>query len=195
MSGSATWAISIDQVQVAQWVGSGSNQALMVVDWQQPQTMVFGYRWEGSATGLSFIEAVASADIGFQRVWHPDFIEKSLFGLGYDVDGDGGAFTFGEPGLDTETGSAADSDDYYAEGWYTGYWARYDSQNGEDWELSALGLAAELAEGAWLGWSWSPAPDWNGGAPDNIPLLPEPASALLMLLGAAAVVKNRRQQG
>jgi hypothetical protein len=185
-------AINMADVQVTQWFGSGSKQALMVVDWQEPQTVVFGYRWDGTATGLDFMNAVNDANVGFTRVWHPSYVGATVFGMGFDIDGDGGSFVSGTPGFTTETGYATDAADYYAEGWYVnGYWAFYVSQDAEQWGYASEGLAHQLTDGGWDGWSWSPAPTWDGGVPNNIPLVPEPATAL-MLLAAAGMVLRRR---
>ena len=181
ISGNTALALNIQNVQVTHWAGTGSKKALMVVDWQQAETFVFGYRWEDTATGLDMIEAVNSAGIGFYRQWHPDYQNQLIFGLGFDVDQDGGSFVPGAPGPHSETGYATDPDDYYAEGWYVnGYWAYYSSQDGANWAYASEGLAHQLADGAWDGWSFAPAPTWDGGVPDNIPLVPEPATALLL---------------
>src|SRR3974390_1833771 len=41
------------------WVGSGANQAALVIDWRDgltPESLLWGYRWNGSATGLDMLE-------------------------------------------------------------------------------------------------------------------------------------------
>lgn len=192
MAANAVLAIDIDDVVVTEWTGSGANRALMVVDWQEATTIVFGYRWDGAATGLDMMNAVYNAHVGFFREWQPDYVNASVFGMGWDVDGDGGSFVPGTPG--DETGYATDPDDYYAEGWFNnGYWAYYVSPDGESWNYSGLGLAHPLADGGWDGWSWSPAPTWDGGVPDNIRLVPEPAT-LLMGITAVSLGLFRRKR-
>ncbi len=48
------------------WVGSGSNQAAMVIDWNDgttTQSYVWGYRWDGDATGQDMFEAIVGSII------------------------------------------------------------------------------------------------------------------------------------
>jgi hypothetical protein len=189
---SSTLGLSIDDVQVSHWVGSGSQRALLVVDWQQPQSVVFGYRWEGTKTVENMMQAIQEANTGLFIAWHPEY--ETAFGMGYDVNGDHSLFVAGSPGIDTETGNATDAGDYYAEGWYiNGYWAYYQSNNGTDWAYAIRGVSQALVDGEWDGWSWSPASSgWDGGVPNNIPLAPEPASALMILVGTALACHRRR---
>jgi len=183
-------AYTFDEVAVDAWVGSGDNRALLVVDWQEARTLVLGYRWDGSATAVQMVNALHDANVGFYRKWHPEYVNKSIFGMGWDVDGDGGSFVPGFP--ENEIGYATDPDDYYAEGWMNnGYWAYFTSSNGVDWSYDGAGLEHTLTDGEWNGFSWAAAPSWDGGVPDNIPLLPEPATALLAA-GALGVVVGRR---
>ena len=40
------------------WVGSGSNRAALVIEWHdgtQPDAMVWGYKWDGEASGHDMI--------------------------------------------------------------------------------------------------------------------------------------------
>jgi len=71
---SKLWAISLDDIQV--WGGSGSNRAALVIEWSTPQsltnssvptpiadkTLVWGYRFNGAATGAQMLDAVLAAD-------------------------------------------------------------------------------------------------------------------------------------
>jgi hypothetical protein len=44
------------------WAGSGTNQAALVLQWNDsgiPASLVWGYRWNGNATGLDMLRAVA----------------------------------------------------------------------------------------------------------------------------------------
>jgi len=193
LGSSSASALDMSDVLVSHWVGTGNQTALMVVDWQMSttKTIVFGYRWDGTATGFDLLNAVQAADIGFEFVWHPDYVGSLVFGMGYDVNGNGGSFVSGQPGFTTEIGYATDANDYYREGWYSGYWAYYISRDGEDWGYANEGLARTLADGDWEGWSFNSAPLWAEGPPANIPLVPEPTVGLSMLMAGMALVFRR----
>ncbi len=191
----AAWAMAIDDVVVTQWVGQGTNRALLVVDWQAPTTIVLGYRWDGPVGGSQMMNDIATLGGRLSVAWHLDYPNQAVFGMGFDVDGDGGGFLITAPG--TETGYALDADDYYAEGWMIqGYWAFYTAPDGENWSWPGHGVAeVQLADGAWIGWSWSPASmGWYAGPPDNIPLIPEPATALLAAAGLMLFRRGRRSE-
>lgn len=54
---------SFDDIQF--WVGSGSNRAALVIEWHdgtQPDAMVWGYKWDGEASGHDMIVAIAKSD-------------------------------------------------------------------------------------------------------------------------------------
>ena len=56
-------SFSFDDIQF--WVGSGSKRAALVIEWHdgnRPDAMVWGYRWDGEATGHDMIVAIAKAD-------------------------------------------------------------------------------------------------------------------------------------
>ena len=160
-------AYTFDDVEVTYWTGAepgdGVHEALMVVDWQAPgaDSLVFGYRWTGDATGADMLSAVDSADPRFYLKWHPhpDY-GQAVYGIGWDADSDGFEKT--------------DPDDYYEEGWTrNGFWRYYLGADGEDWPVSGTGASGRmLSDGDWDGWSWSP--DFVSSEPDNLP----PAGAI-----------------
>ena len=56
-------SFTFDDIQY--WVGNGSNKAALVIEWHdgnRPDAMVWGYRWDGEATGHDMIVAIAQAD-------------------------------------------------------------------------------------------------------------------------------------
>lgn len=209
------------------WVGSGANQAALVIDWadgKTPQSLAWGYRWDGSATAEDMVSAIAGTTevrvTGDQNVEGlgdaGTFLESrsgadprlyarmsafsfgnSLFGIGYDLDGDGGGFVSGfetEPGeTNTETGSANDTDDHYAEGWESNpSWNGFSNTgalfDGGSWSgFTFLGRA--LSDGDWDGWSI------GSGVSPSLPIaaIPEPTS--VVVLGATGVVMMLRRRG
>src|SRR3954465_10393847 len=58
------FAFSFDDITY--WVGSGSNRASLAIDWQQgssqPASLVWGYRWDGIATGAQMLSAIVAED-------------------------------------------------------------------------------------------------------------------------------------
>ncbi len=166
------------------WIGAGPNQAAVVIDWNdgpEPQSLVWGFRWQGTATGWDMLLAVVQAD---ERLVLFPIGADGVFGLGYDLDGDGGTFNPGTPGHATETGYADDPDDHYQEGWYTGFWCYWACDTlgnafpGEDdWEFSFWSAGERvLADGSWDGWSFDAAFGF-----DVTPSPPVPAPAPLQL--------------
>ncbi len=95
-------AISLDDIQF--WTGSGTNRAALVIEWNSPvvfnsttvpapvteKTLVWGYRFNGTATGTQILDAVVAAD-------HRLYVVQSIFtgfgpyvdAIGYNLNGDG----------------------------------------------------------------------------------------------------------
>lgn len=67
------------------WVGEGENQAALIVDWyfDGETAMVWGYRWNGRATGLDMIKAIANADPNFLLLTQLTNLGNTIAGLGY----------------------------------------------------------------------------------------------------------------
>lgn len=126
---SSARALVTDFSDIAFWVGSGSNQSALVIDWNDglsPVSLAWGFRWDDSAgelTGWDMLMAIDAADSRLTIVQHPSF--PAVYGIYYDLTNSGDGFTEGTPGDlgGPEDGSAANPGDHYREGWYTGYWA------------------------------------------------------------------------
>jgi hypothetical protein len=99
--GPKLWAISLDDIQV--WGGSGSNRAALVIEWSSPQsltnstvpppiadkTLVWGYRFNGAATGAQMLEAVLAADAKLY-VAAPLTVYGYIYAaIGYNLQADG----------------------------------------------------------------------------------------------------------
>lgn len=93
-------AIPTNQIQL--WTGCGTNHAAMVVEWNCPlvsnystvpapianKTMVWGYKFNGSATGTEMLDAILAADRRLYAIvdnTYGTFVE----GIGYNLSGDG----------------------------------------------------------------------------------------------------------
>ena len=132
---------------ITYWVGSGANEAALVIDWIDPIdatqdiSLAWGYRFDGSATGLDMMNAIIAADARL------DFVDGGggyIYDIGFDADADG-------------------TNEYFHPNWVDpNYWGQYEADgvepyNGGLW-TSGLGVASHnLSDGSWPGWrhtSW-----------------------------------------
>ncbi len=196
-------AASFDDVQY--WVGSGANKAAFVIDWNDgkaAESLLWGYRWDGSATGLDMFQAVVNSDARlFGRLGVYSF-GTAVMGMGYDLNGHGSfgvspAISFDSGGLTINPANASnfsdarvavEAADHYVEGWNSGYWSYYvKPSTAADWDYAPSGAALRvLSDGVWDGWSFSP------GFVDSIPseplaAAPVPEPSALALLSASAL--------
>ncbi len=95
-------AISLNDIQL--WTGSGTNRAAMIIEWNSPvsldqttvpapiatKTMVWGYRFNGTATGTQMFDAIVAAD---RRLYATQTIDPTygpgIDAIGYNLDGSG----------------------------------------------------------------------------------------------------------
>ncbi len=192
------------------WVGQGANRAALVVDWNDgPAELVkvWGFRWDGSATGADMVRAVCAADAGFYAMGGTGPYGFAIGGLGYDKNGNSffditkiaSASSFDGSGYMAVAGyafdgwSAAESDDGWAGGWEAdGFWGYFYNEAGV-WISSMIGASSRLlADGDWDGWSWGAAQNgWYGGAPSADGAVPEP-TVLALLAAGLLFVSNRK---
>lgn len=197
---------------IRHWTGTGPHRAALVIDWKadpSPSSLVWGFRWDGEATGMDMLLAVVAADTRlFAHLGQFDW-GTALLGIGYDLNDDG-AFAL-EPGVSFDGGglawsvgsgaaddsrSAAGGADHYREGWNTGFWAYYlrDSSS-EGWEGALTGSAGRmLGDGVWDGYSF--APGFDGVAPSEpvAALVPEPGVLSLLAFGSLILACARPRQ-
>ncbi len=182
-----TWAIfgsasaagpSFPKVQ--KWTGSGPLRAAIIVDWAEGNSrppLAWGYRYSISATSEEMLLAVAQSDPRlYFRLGNSGSFGISVYGIGYDRDGDGFGLSDGTQFTDgvaytgpSDGTSAVDPDDSYQEGWFDGYWGYFQRNSLLDgcqpqWNESGNGVSGHtLQHGDWDGFRFS----------DSAPLPPE----------------------
>lgn len=194
---------------ISNWVGTGSNEAALVIDWNDGQdSIAWGFRYDGTASTADMVSAVLAADSDLYSIAASDYTGVTL-GYGYDRDGDGfsvdPSLSFDADGVATALSSEADGfsavdvDDSFAAGWNTGYFGFYTSTDNpfvEGWDYSMVGAGDyTLTDGSWSGFSWAPGfaettPDSPFGA-----TVPEPSTyaALAGALALGLVAMRRRR--
>ncbi|GAB6906872.1 conserved exported hypothetical protein [Desulfosarcina cetonica] len=203
---------------ITYWVGEGENQAALVIDWRdgkEPESLVWGYRWDGEATGADMFAAIVGsgtatggpyvgglygddARLYGKLVWWESFGGAyTVSGIGYDLDNDGFGYEAGEyPG---EDGAPSDEGDHYVEGWYSGYWSYWVSDSGSDWAYSGYGISARvLSDGSWDGWSFSGTAGYGDGSAPITPVaaqsaVPIPGAVWLFGSGLMGIIGIRRK--
>ena len=160
------------------WVGSGSNQAAFVVQWNDGKTadaLVWGFRWNGTATGEDMVNAIAKADPRFFALLKQGTqYGSAIGGLGFDLNGTGtnglykdenktypyypfdGLINTSEYDFDSYTG--IDPNDHWQSGWMVGYWSYWvKDPTDADYNYSGVGASTrELQNGSWDVWNFNP---------------------------------------
>jgi hypothetical protein len=174
-------AFSFDDITY--WVGTGTNRAAFVVDWvddsAQPAALAWGYRWDGTATGAQLLRAIVADDARlYAKLGGTLANPTAAYGFGYDADGDAEfgiddgtifdsqGFAFTAP---ADAATATDAEDYYAEGWFTGFWhygiAESNPYTIGTWSDTGAGMASRtLSDGAWDSWVFTPNFDFTAFA-------------------------------
>jgi len=183
------------------WVGTGSNSAALVIDWNDgisPVSLAWGFRWDGIATGEDMLLAIAGATYGDVTATGADsrlsiYITSYSFGnavdrivydgAGYDHDSagfiSGGYWEYLCMGGDFATPPDGDPNTYPGSTSYPG------TGGSPNWISSWTGFSdRQLSNGSWDAWSF--APDFISQGVD-IPVAAVPEPAVLTLAGAATI--------
>ncbi|MGU3374147.1 T9SS type A sorting domain-containing protein [Chryseobacterium sp. M5A1_1a] len=171
-----TTTIGFSDVQY--WVGTGSNQAAFVVQWndgKNPDALVWGFKWDGNATGEDMLKAIAKADHRFYTLLYQGTqFGTAIGGIGFDLNGQNsraliksGNATYPLYPLDGIVNTTAydfdeyvaqDTGDHWNSGWYNGFWSYWvKDPTDADFGFSGVGATTRvLQNGSWDVWNYSP---------------------------------------
>jgi len=178
------------------WAGTGTNRAALVIQWndgKSPSSLVWGYRWNGTATGIDMLRAVAGSneirspagallssthggDSRLSTAWTRYDFGDALLAVNWNSGGslrgqddwNAGFWQYSFFGGQLEY-------DLYDENWQWTGTANYSQAGstlypGNQWFLSPVGAGdRQLVNGAWDAWNFVAFP--------NNPALVEPTPA------------------
>ena len=198
------------------WVGTGANRAAFEIDWNTGsanEAMIWGYRWDGTATGAQMLGAIVAADPRlYAEVSGTTGYGTAVFGLGFHTSADQNfqlnpTLSFNDQHLSYAASYSAVNDsrapvtagDFWREGWYKGYWTYYLSTdtrltaNYSDWTYSGVGMSGRnLTDGAVDGWSFAPGFSTSKpSVPLDITAVPEPSALALTVLAGALFLRRK----
>ncbi|MBV6879670.1 DUF5074 domain-containing protein [Epilithonimonas ginsengisoli] len=163
---------------IVYWVGTGTNEAAFVVQWndaKNPDALVWGFRWNGTATGEDMLKAIAKTDKRFfTLLYQGTQYGSAVGGLGFDLDGQGSVGLYNNGNVtyplypvdgiinttayDFDNYTAIDANDHWGSAWYTGYWSYWvKDPTDADFGYSGLGASSrQLENGSWDVWNFNP---------------------------------------
>ena len=156
---------SLDNIEY--WVGAGANRAALVLQWNDgltPVSVAWGYRWDGDATGMDMLRAIA----GSTRIEDPAG-EPAGGGMGADDRLNLGLvkYDFGLSVLSLEYSPSAGATRTQSD-WYSGYW-QYLIRGGNfeyyDWATEGTALYDEAGSNSYESGAWTSSPIGAGDRP------------------------------
>ena len=156
---------SLDNIEY--WVGAGANRTALVVQWNDgltPVSVAWGYRWDGTATGLDMLRSIA----GSTRVEDP---AGEPVGAASGADGRLNLglveYSFGLSVLSLEYSPSAGATRTKS-AWYSGYW-QYLIRGGNfeyyDWATEGMALYDEAGSNSYESGAWTSSPIGAGDRP------------------------------
>lgn len=149
-------AYTFEDVVVEYWAGSGSNEAVVVIDFGV-ESFAFGYRWDGGTKhGKDLMDAVAAA--GALNYTETSGFLSTISYCGYLNIGQGG--------------------------WPADWWSYFTSSSGQGWVVSDVGFAdRELSNGSWDAWAHQTTDDWPPAHLPTTPIFSDFASEIVSYSG------------
>ena len=194
--------------EIDYWVGSGTNQAALVIDWNDvvsPVSLAWGFQWDGIATGQDMLQAIAGTTLGdvtatgadgrlsiyITSFGWGDVVDRIVYnGSGYVHDRAGFAFTdyweYFNMGGSFDTPPDGDPNAFSGSSSYPG------TGGSPDWISSWTGFGSrELSDGSWDGWRFNPGTDGPISQP-TAAAVPEPGTLLLTAFAGGLLALRRR---
>jgi hypothetical protein len=172
-----TVTTNVNFSDIQYWVGSGTNKAAFVVQWndsKNPDALVWGFRWNGTATGEDMLRAIAQADHRLYTLLYPGTqFGSAVGGIGFDLNGQNtnalyknGNTTYplypvggilNTTAYDFDDYTAADAADHWGSGWYNSYWSYWvKDPTDADFGYSGVGATSRvLQNGSWDVWNFN----------------------------------------
>ena len=172
---SADGTFTFDMIK--NWSGTGANRAAMVLqfnDSREEYALVFGYRFDGTSTGLEMMETIVKNNPRLYWLTQSGTAYGSTFAaMGWDADNDGDIAlmkngviyeleedwnVFYTTSSDYDSWTAVDNDDYWRAGWYSnGYWSYWVKSSAEaTFSYSSYGISGRtITDGCWDGWNFA----------------------------------------
>jgi len=173
-------AQAFDFSNVILWAGTGSNEAVFVIDFKQapaPASYAWGYRWSGTKTAADMLLAIDALDANLT-------VTTQLFGSSVFVDN----ITYNSP----TTGTTFTGAPFPA-----GYFNTFGGGTGgsPSWISASVGLSDTLLiNHDWQGASWVSGPNFDVMAPSTpIAAVAEPASILALSMAALGMISKKRR--
>ena len=149
------------------WVGSGPHRAALVLQWNdglQPVSVAWGYRWDGQATGMDMLRAIA----GSTRIEDP---AGDPVGAGLGADGRLGLglveYSFGLSVLSLEYSPGEGVQRTHSD-WFSGYW-EYFIRGGNfeyyDWATNDTAIFDQAGSSIYATGAWAASPVGAGDRP------------------------------
>lgn len=166
-----------DFSEIKAWAGEGSKQCAFILQWSddnEDNAIVFGYRWDGEATGIDAAKAVVAMHPRLYGAFTDGGTYGSTIdGFGWDANDDqkfsvtlsgGTIITADDKGLlrggaaGYDGSSATDPEDYWHGGWFDGYWSYWTYDPGDsEFSYSQVGASGRnLVDGCIDGWIFAP---------------------------------------
>ena len=164
-------------VEIDYWAGSGSNEAIIVIDWNNTngpydtETHAWGYMWDGTkkiVDALNALDSAGALDI---------------------ITGYGGSFL--NDAYYDEVSQGIGTDDHTSAG-YSGWWAIAECIDGIEWALNG-GIGGNLTDGKYFGHNMDSGA-WTIATLDTpFASVPIPGAIWLLGSGILALISIRRR--